>query len=200
MEGLQFQKGKKVFGTETTSLQQRCVKSGSSETEPRAGLLQIPLYEVFMHSRDSLVYLCYFQGQVSLKGIWGNQPAAVFSWSWCTPTLQSLLFFSVLLQTITGTLIPQWRSCPRICSSILCYPMSSLGESLVLWFRWWCPSKINCGSTSMISTLTHCYIHGKVKEGQMPASLSQRLDHFMLCILLLNQSHLLGQLLVLLGY
>lgn len=69
MEGLQFQKGKKVLGTEMVSLQQKCVKSGSSETEPRAGLPQTPLCEIFMHSRDSLVYLCSFQGQISMKGI-----------------------------------------------------------------------------------------------------------------------------------
>lgn len=103
MEGLQFLKGKKVLSTETASVQQKCGKSGFFETEPRAGVPQTPLREVFMHSTDSLVYLCYSQGQIPTKGIQGTQPAAaVFFWSRCTPTLQSLLLFSVLLQTITG--------------------------------------------------------------------------------------------------
>jgi len=38
-----------------------------SETEPRLGLSQIPLYSVIMHSRDSLVQLCCLQGQRSVQ-------------------------------------------------------------------------------------------------------------------------------------
>lgn len=52
----------------------------------------------------------------------------------------------------------------------------------------------------MISALAHWYMHGKEKEGQMPASLFQTLDHFVLCILVLKQSNFLGQPCVLLGH
>lgn len=44
-------------------------ESGSSEREPRAGLPQSPLYEILMHNTDSLVYLCYFHGQINVKGV-----------------------------------------------------------------------------------------------------------------------------------
>lgn len=52
----------------------------------------------------------------------------------------------------------------------------------------------------MTSALSHQYIHMKVSECQMHSFLSQTLDNFMLCILLLNESHFLEQVQVLMGH
>lgn len=51
MKGLQFQKGKKVLGTETASMQQKCVKQNPGVGYPR--------FLFFMHSRARLVYLIF---------------------------------------------------------------------------------------------------------------------------------------------
>lgn len=56
--------------------------------------------------------------------------------------------------------------------------------------------KLNWGITSMTSALTHMKVH----ECQMRAFLFQTLDYFMLCILLLKESHFLRQVQVLMGY
>lgn len=56
-----------------------------SGAEPRVGLSHIPLPGMDMHSRGSLMYLCYLQGQRSVQGISGTSPAAKFFTSWYSP-------------------------------------------------------------------------------------------------------------------